>query len=71
MTLADFEVGDLDVRATCKEAGCSFWADGDSAVDAFVAWWDHKAIAHPEIIPTPEPPAEVESPTDVPPKSTD
>jgi hypothetical protein len=43
---ADFQFVDVDVRATC-ECG-EFSATGDAPVDAFSAWWKHKATAHPD-----------------------
>jgi hypothetical protein len=44
--LVDFSFSDADVVATCPADG---WRGfGDSASDAFSAWWKHKAEEHPE-----------------------
>lgn len=39
----DFTVPETDVRAECQ---CGHVSWGDSAVDAFKAWWQHKYEAH-------------------------
>jgi hypothetical protein len=44
--LADFTFDDADVKVTC--VSCGWHAHGDAAVDAFKAWWKHKAEEHPE-----------------------
>ena len=45
--MVDFSFYDADVVATCP-APCGWHAHGDAAVDAFSAWWKHKADKHPE-----------------------
>jgi hypothetical protein len=38
-----FRFADADVRATCE---CGWTATGDSANDAFAAWWRHRHDIH-------------------------
>lgn len=72
MTLVNFTIPEVDVLAECKEPDCTFSTYGDSATDAFVSWWTHRAEVHPEAIdPDPIPENEVESPIGTPPKPTD
>lgn len=40
-----FRFADIDIRATCE---CGWTATGDAAVDAFRAWWAHRADKHPD-----------------------
>jgi len=42
-----FRFADIDIRATCE---CGWTATGDSARDAFSAWWKHRHDAHPTAI---------------------
>lgn len=42
-----FRFADIDIRATCE---CGWTATGDSAQDAFSAWWKHRHDAHPDAI---------------------
>lgn len=41
----DFTIPETDVLAVCE---CGHKSYGDSAVDAFKAWWQHKHEAHPD-----------------------
>jgi hypothetical protein len=41
----EFTIPETDVRAKCE---CGHVSYGDSAVDAFKAWWKHKYKAHPD-----------------------
>lgn len=40
-----FRFADIDIRATCE---CDWTATGDSAQDAFSAWWKHRHAKHPD-----------------------
>lgn len=69
----EFSIPENMVQAKCIEEGCGFITEGDSAVDAFTDWWDHKAEIHPEVTPEPEPEPEnsVEIPIGTPPRPND
>ena len=40
-----FRFADIDIRATCQ---CGWTAVGDSARDAFTAWWGHRRDKRPD-----------------------
>lgn len=39
----EFTIPETDVEAKCE---CGHVCRGDSAVDAFMAWWKHKTEVH-------------------------
>jgi hypothetical protein len=38
----------FDDADPCAECECGWYTPGDSAVDAFRAWWKHRAYHHPD-----------------------
>lgn len=43
-----FHFNDADPVAVCAVDRCRWHGHGDSAADAFSAWWKHRHAEHPE-----------------------